>query len=118
MRLGIGTKLAWVQNDADRRTTLTANSLNAGGPGIAVFSDRNRKGTILTDFEFKFIYRFSYNWAFRASYYAIAADDIAFGTADRETARAFVTANPVPDPAYHYNSLVVQGSAFGLEYIW
>ena len=58
------------------------------------------------------------SWAFRTAYYATAADDIAFGIADRDTIRDFVTANPIRDPRYHFNSLVVQGISFGTEYSW
>ena len=118
INLGIGMKGAWVQNDIDRRTTLTANSLILGSPGTAVISDKAQDTTIMGEFEAKLAYRLSHSWTFRSAYYAIAADDIAFGTADRQTIRDFVTANPLSNPGIQVHSLVVQGVSFGAEYIW
>jgi hypothetical protein len=113
-RLGIGMKGAWVRNEIDRRTALTANSLASG----VVIDDKQHDTTLMAEIEGKFIYRFSHSWAVRGAYYVITIDEVAFGTADRETIRDFVTANPVSDPGFHLNSLTVQGASLGAEYRW
>jgi hypothetical protein len=118
INLGIGMKGAWVQNDVDRRTVLTANSINVGAPGVTAVTDKEQDTTYMGEFEAKLVYRLSHSWSIRSAYYAIAVDEIAFGTTDQQTIRDFVTANPVNDPAYHFHSLTVQGFSFGTEYIW
>lgn len=118
INFGIGMKGAWVQNDVDRRTVLTANSINVGAPGVTAITDKEQDTTYMGEFEAKLVYRLSHSWSIRSAYYAIAVDEIAFGTTDQQTIRDFVTANPVNDPAYHFHSLTVQGFSFGTEYIW
>jgi hypothetical protein len=118
VNLGFGLKGAWVQNDTDRQTVLTANSLNVGAPGVRVLHDGEQEGTVIGDLEATIIYRLSHSWSFRSSYHAIAADDIAFGIADQQTIRDFVTGNPITAPDYQFHSLVLQGFSVGAEYIW
>jgi hypothetical protein len=118
VNLGIGMKGAWVQNDIDRRITLTANSLNSGAPGVSNFKDQDT--TIMGEFEGKAVYRLSHSWTLRSAYYVIAADDIAIGTVDRAYIQGFIDpiSNPQVTPGLQTHSLVVQGFSFGAEYIW
>jgi hypothetical protein len=119
VNLGVGCKGAWVQNDIDRRTTLTANSISPGGsPGIQTVEDGMQDTTVMGEFEAKLIYRISHSWALRTSYYALAIDDIAFGSTDQTTIDDFVTANPLTSPSPVFHSLVLQGFSVGAEYTW
>ena len=119
VNLGLGCKGAWVQNDIDRRTTLTANSISPGGsPGIQTVEDGMQDTTVMGEFEAKLIYRISHSWALRTSYYALAIDDIAFGSTDQTTIDDFVTANPLTSPSPVFHSLVLQGFSVGAEYTW
>lgn len=119
VNLGMGLKGAWVQNDAKRQMILTGNSLDPlATPGSIALRDTSREGTVLGEFEATLIYRLSHSWSFRSSYYAIGVDDVAYGTVDGQVARDFVTVNPVNDPIFYRDSLVVQGLSFGTEYMW
>ncbi len=119
VRVGCGFKGAWVQNEINRRTTLTSNSLAPGGtPGITTIAGGDQESTVMGEFEAKLIYRISHSWALRGAYYAIAVDDIAFGNADSQTISDFVAANPLAQPQLSFNSLVVQGASLGAEYTW
>jgi hypothetical protein len=112
-------KGAWVQNDAKRQTILTSNSLDPlATPGTIELRDTRRNGTYLVDFETTLIYRLSHSWSLRSSYYVMGVDEVGFGTVDGELARAFVTANPISEPDFVRDSLVVQGISFGTEYMW
>ncbi len=113
---GVGVKGAWVQNDIKQRTTLSANSLNPGG--AAMIADTDRDTTVMGEFEAKLIYRLNHSWAFRSAYYAIAVDDIAFGTVNTQTINDFATANPLSAPQTYLHSIVLQGVSFGAEYTW
>lgn len=117
--MGIGMKGAWVQNDIDRRTVFTANSLNAGAPGFEVLEDSDRDTTVMAEFEAKMAYRISHSWTLRSAYYVIAVDDIAVGAVEGDAIRDFVTVNlPVTEPTLQLDSLTIQGFSFGAEYIW
>jgi hypothetical protein len=119
VNLGVGFKGAWMQNDAKRQTIYTANSIApTGAPGSFELTDTERRGTVMGEFEAKLVYRFCHSWSFQTAYYAIAVDDIAFGTVDRDSILDFVRVNPIRDPRYQVDSLTVQGVSFGSEYIW
>ena len=119
VNLGMGMKGAWVQNDVKRQMILTGNSLDPlATPGTVALNDTERYGTVIGELEATLIYRLTHSWSFRSSYYAIGMDDVAFGTVDGNVARDFITVSPIGEPAYHRNSLVVQGVSFGTEYMW
>ncbi len=119
VHLGFGMKGAWVQNDAKREMILTGNSLDPlATPGTVFLNDTDRYGTVVGEFETTFLWRFSHSWTCRTSYYAIAFDEVAFGTVDGVTARDFVTVNPIRNPRFDKGSLAVQGASWGLEYMW
>lgn len=119
VNFGFGMKGAWVQNDAKREMILTGNSLDPlATPGTIVVEDTRRNGTVIGELETTLIYRFTHSWSMRTSYYLLAIDDVAFGNVDGEVARAFVTVNPIQDPKFVRDSLVVQGVTFGAEYMW
>lgn len=118
INLGIGFKGAWVQNDMDRRSVFTGNSLAAGGPGVVALTDKEQDTTVMGEFQAKLIYRLTHSWSFRTAYYAIAVDDIAFASVDGQTVNDFVTLSTPTEPRYDVNSLTVQGFSFGTEYIW
>lgn len=117
--IGYGAKGAWVQNDLDRSTTLTANSLDPlATPGTVTFTDSDQDTTIMGEFEAKLVYRMTHSWTFRTAYYAIAVDDIAFGNVNVGAIRDFVEVNPIREPAIQYQSLVLQGVSVGGEFMW
>ena len=37
------------------------------------------------EFELKFVWQFNHSWKFRSAYYVIAAEDIGFGSIDKNT---------------------------------
>jgi hypothetical protein len=119
VNFGFGMKGAWVQNDAKQEMILTGNSLDPlATPGTVVVEDTHRSGTVIGEFETTLIYRFTHSWSVRSSYYLLAIDDVAFGNVDGEVARDFITVNPIRDPRFVQDSLVLQGFTFGTEYMW
>jgi hypothetical protein len=117
--LGYGAKGAWVQNDVDRSTILTGNSLGPGAtPGTISVTDSDQDGTVMGEFEAKLVYRFTHSWTFRTAYYAIAIDDIAFGTVDAPGIRNAINSGANSIGPVQYDSLVLQGFSIGGEYMW
>ena len=114
--VGTGVKGAWLNNDIDRRTTLTANSLVNGG--ILSVDRGGNDSTVAGEFETTLIYRLSHSWSFRSSYYLLAIEDVAVGTTDAQTIQGFVQAGPAAQPALVFDRLVIQGVTFGAEYLW
>jgi len=116
---GVGVKGAWLKNDIDRHSLLSANSL---GPmataGTRTFQDGDQDGTIMGEFEAKLIYRLSHSWTVRTAYYAIAIDEVVFGSVDVDNIRNFVQAAPAQTRGLQTDSLVVQGFSIGAEYTW
>lgn len=116
--IGVGSKAAWMQNDVDRRTRITANSLGLGAtPGGATLSDGDQDNTVMGDFELKAVYRFSHSLAFRGSYYVMAVDDVIFGGLDAATAQSILQTSSLDRP-FVYDDLVLQGFTLGAEYTW
>ena len=113
INLGWGAKGAWVQNDLKRRLVLTGNSIANTG-----FADSDRDGTVMGDFEAKLVYRMTHSWTFRSAYYAIAIDDIGFGTVSQATTTDLVQGNNPVSSQFHYDSLVLQGFSLGAEFMW
>lgn len=118
VNFGVGCKGAWVQNDINRRTTLTYNSLDAGAPGTDVIANGDQDSTVLGEFEMKLIYRLSHSWALRSTYYAVAVDDMAFGTLDADSITSFAQGGPLGDGSMQMDSAVFQGVSLGAEYTW
>lgn len=118
VNFGFGLKGGWLKNQIARRTTMTANSILLGAPGITTASGSDQDGVLMTEMQLKLVYRLSHSWSFRTAYYAIAVDDVGFGTTDGSQIQNFVQGNPVTSPAVTFDSLVVQGGSFGVEYLW
>lgn len=118
LSLGLGSKLAWMQNDVQRKTSIFANSAGIGAtPGTATSNDGDRKGVVMGDFELKLVYRFSKSLALRTSYYALAVDNIVYGGLDAASTRDVLQGGNSFAPLT-YDSLVVQGFTVGAEYMW
>ena len=113
VRLGMGLKAAWVQNEINRSMTVDSNSIAA-----VTFTESRRDSSLLGEFELKFVWQINHSWKFKTAYYAIAAEDIGFGSVDKDTYLSFSRGQPVPDPAWVLNDLVIQGISFGTEYNW
>ncbi len=113
VRLGMGLKAAWVQNEIKRSFAVDANSVPD-----TVITDTRRGGDLLGEFELKFIWQFNHSWKFRSAYYVIAAEDIGFGSIDQDTVLSLEAGGTVINPAYVLDDLVVQGFSFGTEYNW
>ena len=121
INVGFGMKGAWVQNDIDHRTLLTANSLGGGGtPGTQLVEDSTQDTTVVGEMEAKVVYRLSHSWSIRSAYYLIAVQDAAFAGVDVDTIRNFVDPinNPNPQRDLITDDLVLQGFSLGAEYIW
>ena len=113
VRLGMGLKTAWVQNEAKRSFTVNSNSI-----ANAVINDTHRGNDLMCEFELKFIWQLNHSWKFRSAYYAIAAEDIAFASIDKNSVLSLAPGGSPVDPAYVFDDLVVQGFSFGAEYNW
>ncbi len=125
VNVGVGAKGAWLKNDVDRHSVLTANSLGTNAtPGTrTVPGGGDETGTILGEFEAKMVYRLTHSWSVKSAYYAIAVDDIAFSGVDVESSRSFAdvingNAAVLTPRSVTFDSLVVQGFSVGAEYIW
>ena len=113
VRLGMGLKTAWMQNEAKRSFTVNSNSI-----ANAVINDTHRGNDLMCEFELKFIWQLNHSWKFRSAYYAIAAEDIAFASIDKNSVLSLAPGGSPVDPAYVFDDLVVQGFSFGAEYNW
>ncbi len=122
VNLGIGAKGAWMQNDIDRQSVLTANSIGPNAtPGTATVVGGDQNGTVLGEFEAKMVYRLTHSWSLRTAYYAVAIDEIAFSGIDVDNSRIFANVNnnaPLTSRPVTFDSLVLQGFSIGAEYIW
>ena len=112
VRLGMGLKGAWVQNEIKRSFEVDSNSISN-----TVINETRRGGDLMGEFELKFIWQFNHSWKFRSAYYAIAAEDIGFGSIDKNTILSIAGGSPAK-PAYVLDDLVIQGISFGTEYNW
>ena len=112
IRLGMGLKGAWVQNEINRSLTIDSNSI-----ANTVINDTRRGGDLMGEFELKFIWQFNHSWKFRSAYYAIAAEDVGFGSIDKTTILS-VAGGTAVNPSYVLDDLVIQGISFGTEYNW
>lgn len=117
INFGIEAKGAWLKNDIDNVTSVSANSIGGGGPGTVRLAGHQDDGTLAGEFQMKMIYRLSHSWSFRSAYYAIAIDEVALGNLDGTLIRDVVQANAV-QPTLQMGSVVMQGFSFGTEYIW
>ncbi len=113
VRLGMGLKGAWVQNEIKRSFTVDANSI-----ANTAINDTRRGSDLMGEFELKFIWQFNHSWKFRTAYYAIAAEDIGFGSIDKNAVLSLRPGSTPVDPGYLLDDLVVQGISFGTEYNW
>ena len=113
VRLGMGLKGAWVQNEIKRSFSVNSNSVSN-----TVLNDTHRGSDLMCEFELKFVWQFNHSWKFRSAYYAIAAEDIAFGSIDKNTVLSLSPGGTPIQPAYVFDDLVVQGFSFGTEYNW
>jgi len=117
--LGVEGKLAWLKNDADSVVRMSANSIDAGGPGSFITTRSEDDGTLATEFQTKLVYRLTHSWSFRSAYYLIAIDEVA--TANLSGPFVVSAVQPgatTDDPGFDFDSVVLQGFSFGAEYIW
>ena len=113
VRLGMGLKGAWVQNEIKRSFTVDANSI-----ANTSINETRRGSDLMGEFELKFVWQFNHSWKLRSAYYAIAAEDIGFGSVDKDTVLSLQAGGAVVNPSYELDDLVVQGVSFGTEYNW
>lgn len=126
--LGVGAKAAWMQNDVNRTGLVSANSIptgatdpNSGLPVVisrgVTADDGDQEATVMGDLEIKGVYRFSYSWSLRASYYLMAIEDIAYSGLDPNL-RVPTGSSTLTLPGIQYDDLVLDGFTLGAEYIW
>ena len=113
VRLGMGLKGAWVQNEIKRSFTVDANSI-----ANTSINETRRGSDLMGEFELKFVWQFNHSWKLRTAYYVIAAEDIGFGSVDKDTVLSLQAGGAVVNPSYELDDLVVQGVSFGTEYNW
>ncbi|MEM9588118.1 MAG: hypothetical protein AAGA03_12625 [Planctomycetota bacterium] len=119
VRLGLGAKGAWLQNDVDRSNVYSANSLGpAATRGTLGINDGDRRGTVMAEFEAKSLYRLTYSWTLRSSYYVVAIDDIAAAGIDSTGLQSFANGSALSVGNVQYDSLTISGFTFGAEYLW
>ncbi|MCH1440231.1 MAG: hypothetical protein L7W43_11285, partial [Rubripirellula sp.] len=104
VRLGMGLKAAWVQNEIKRSFMVDANSI-----ADTTINETRRGGDLMGEFELKFVWQLNHSWKFRSAYYVIAAEDIGFGSIDKNTILNLEAGGNVVNPAYVLDDLVVQG---------
>jgi len=112
VRLGMGLKAAWVQNEINRSMVVRSNSV-----ATTTLNETMRDNSLMGEFQLKFVWQFNHSWKFRTAYYAIAAEDIAFGSIDKATILSLAVPPPV-EPKFVIENLVIQGISFGTEYNW
>lgn len=113
VRLGMGVKGAWVQNEIKRSFSVDANSI-----ANTSINETRRGGDLMGEFELKLVWQFNHSWKLTSAYYMIAAEDIGFGNIDKETVLSLQAGGSVINPSYELDDLVVQGVSFGTEYNW
>jgi hypothetical protein len=110
----MGLKAAWVQNEIHRSMTVDGSSFAA-----TTIKESRRDSRLLGEFELKFIWQINHSWKFKTAYYAIAAENIGFGSVDKNTFLSLSTpGGGVVQPAWVLDDLVIQGISFGTEYNW
>jgi hypothetical protein len=118
VNLGIGVKGAWLDNNIDRHTNVTANSIGPGAtPGTIRVEDGINKSTVMGEFEATMLYRISHSWTLKSQYYVLSVDDVAFGF-DLSPAENLFTNGNVPVNPIRTDSLTIQGISLGAEYTW
>ncbi|MEM6473216.1 MAG: BBP7 family outer membrane beta-barrel protein, partial [Planctomycetota bacterium] len=119
LSLGIGSKAAWMQNDVERRLSLSSNSANGATSATFGAEDSDQEATVMADFELKGVYRFSHSLSLRGSYYVLAVEDIAFGGLNGSDIQSFISTPATPTiQGIQYDDLVLQGFTVGAEYMW
>ena len=137
INLGIAGKGAWLDNNIDRRTRISGNSIfyspqqlanpntvpptaaNPGTPALNQTTDDGiNKSTVMGEFEATMLYRISHSWTLKSQYYVVAIDDIAQGFDLSGPTGLGQTPQTTTNGPIQTNSLTIQGVAFGAEYIW
>ncbi|MEM0924775.1 MAG: BBP7 family outer membrane beta-barrel protein [Planctomycetota bacterium] len=116
--IGVGSKVAWMQNDVERRTSISANSAGINAtPGQGLVEDSDQETTVMGDFELKGVYRFSHSLSLRGSYYILAVEDVQFGGLSGSSIQSIISQGNAVRP-FEYDDLVLQGFTIGAEYMW
>ncbi len=124
VQLGFGMKGGWGQNDWERTNNIFANSIGPGATaGSASISDRDRRGTVMGEFETKLVYRLSHSWSFRTSYHLLAVDNIINTVPPADYVRTSLgtlgSGGVVTTaPPTSFSDVVLQGFTVGAEYMW
>jgi len=118
VNLGIGVKSAWLDNNIDRHSIVSSNSVGPGAtPGQLRLEDGINKSTFMTEFEATMLYRISHSWTLKSQYYLMSVDDVAYGfdlsAAENVVANGTLRADPIET-----SSLTIQGISLGAEYVW
>jgi hypothetical protein len=125
INLGLGLKTGVLGNVSRVRALIESNSIPAGGVVAAsAFDDRARSAETswMTELDATLIYRFSYSWSFKSSYYLLGIDNVGLGASSLQTTTFNDAGTGITTPtlgAHRANDDVVfQGFSFGLEYLW
>lgn len=118
VNLGIGAKGAWLDNNIDRHSLVSANSTGPGAtPGEFRLEDGINKSTFMAEFEATMLYRISHSWTLKSQYYLMSVDDVAYGFDLSAAENVFTNGTLRADPI-ETSSLTIQGISLGAEYVW
>lgn len=122
---GLGLKGAILGNDAKMSGSINSNSIGPNGVNQPLAFGgvvRNSDAALLGELETTLVYRFSYSWSFRTSYYLIGIDDVALGASGLQsttfTDTGFGVTVPTLGALSANDDLTIQGFSFGAEYLW
>ncbi len=125
INLGMGLKGAALGNVSKLNGSIDSNSIGPAGVAFPLgfsASDKNSDTAWLTEFDATAIYRFSYSWSFRSSYYLININDVALGMNALETSSLTALGGggvaATLAPINSSSDITLQGMSFGLEYLW
>lgn len=125
INIGTGLKGAALGNVSKLHARVESNSIGPAGVNFPLgfeASDKNSNTAWLTEFDVTAIYRLSYSWSLRSSYYLIDIRDVAL-SADALNNSSLTAlggggaAAAIPPINSKYDA-TLQGFTFGAEYLW
>lgn len=123
--LGAELKGAVLGNTARLDALVESNSIGPAGVNFPLGLNgavKDSETSFMTELSLTALYRFSYSWSFRSSYYLIDLTDVALGAPALSSSQlsGIGTGGPTIDlqPLSARNDVQLTGMSFGLEYTW
>lgn len=126
INLGTGFKGALLGNTAKRTTVVESNSLTPGSnvlvSGSLQEAQKTTDSAMLFEMDVTLLYRISYSWTVRSSYYFISLEEVGLGATGLESTTFVNSGAGIPEPTLSsfaaQDDVTFQGFSFGLEYLW